>query len=85
MSIQLLSRRGLAFILVWVLSLAAAGFVGTAWAQRSNSEPQILSGSDIGFRVDGIGRNGTKIGTLVARVDGKWVEVEFGSAARIVR
>jgi hypothetical protein len=39
--------------------------------------PVLLSGNDIGFRVEG--RQGkTQVGTLVVRVDGRWVEASLG-------
>ena len=37
--------------------------------------PRVLSGNDIGFRVERT-RDGVQIGTLVVRVDGRWVEAE---------
>ena len=39
------------------------------------SEPRIISGADIGIRVEGE-RNGVLVGPLVVRVDGKWIEVQ---------
>jgi hypothetical protein len=41
--------------------------------QEPSAEPRILSGTDIGFRVEGLDRSGTLTGTLVVRVNGKWV------------
>ena len=37
--------------------------------------PQIISGADFGFRVDGMGPDGRPTGHVVVRQDGKWVEV----------
>ena len=46
---------------------------------QSQGQPTVISGNDLGFRVDG--RKGdTPIGTLVARVNGQWVEVGFSVA-----
>ena len=44
--------------------------------QGQPGEAQVLSGNDIGFRLDGSQANGPR-GTLVVRVNGKWVEAHF--------
>jgi hypothetical protein len=38
----------------------------------------ILSGSDLGFRVDRNDKDGNAVGTLMVRIDGKWVKALFG-------
>ena len=40
--------------------------------------PTVISGSDIGFRVDRQ-RDGLPVGALVVRFNGKWVEPEFAA------
>jgi hypothetical protein len=83
-------KRLLASALVFVLGLAVgAGTV--AWAQSSyrvttdtagnilsttQQEPVTLSSDALGLRVQGK-HHGRVVGTLVAKVDGKWVEVQF--------
>jgi hypothetical protein len=37
--------------------------------------PQIISGADIGFRVDGVAPDGKPVGRLVVHQRGEWVEV----------
>ena len=37
--------------------------------------PQIISGADIGFRVDGVGADGKPIGRIVVHQKGEWIEV----------
>jgi hypothetical protein len=71
-------RVRIGVIVLWAASMVAAG----AWAQApavpapSSQPPTVISGNDLGFRVDS--RKGkTPVGTLVVRVDGQWVEVEF--------
>jgi len=45
--------------------------------------PIVLSGNDVGFRVTG--RQGdTPVGSLMVRVDGKWVPVRFGGSLALV-
>ena len=70
----------------WLSSVIGVGTVGAvSAAQRSQAEPEVLSGSDIGFMVQGVGRNNQRVGALVVRVDGKWVPVEFAPAMRTAR
>ena len=65
-----------------VLAATLAFFVGATWGSGQPAQPPtILSGPDIGFRVER--RNGhTPIGTIVVRVDGKWVEPEFAGGVK---
>ncbi len=71
------SRRVLVIGLLWLLSL---GIVATV--VRAQSTPgTILMGPDFGFQITG-SRNGRPIGTLVVRLDGKWVPVQLDFAAR---
>lgn len=70
------ARRRLALLAAWVLSLAITGAWGTAYGQHSSDRRSVLSGSDIGFRIEG--RNGrTLVGDLLVRVNGEWKEVTF--------
>ena len=61
-----------------VVSFALALALGAvALAQPRSAppalEPNVVSGADIGFRIDGFdGRH--PVGTLVVKVDGRWVE-----------
>jgi hypothetical protein len=41
--------------------------------------PRVLSGSDVGFRVEGVDSKGQPFGTLVIRVNGEWVDVRLGT------
>ena len=45
------------------------------------STANIISGNDIGFRIDGR-RGNPPVGTLVVRVNGQWVEVDFGTSLK---
>jgi hypothetical protein len=48
------------------------------------TQPQtstVISGSDLGFRVDGRKGN-APLGTLVVRINGQWVEAEFGTGVK---
>jgi hypothetical protein len=43
--------------------------------------PTVLSGDDIGFRVEAE-QGGVAVGRLVVRIDGKWVEAELRGGVR---
>jgi len=47
-------------------------------------EPMVISGNDFGFRVDTWSADGTPVGKIVVRRDGKWVEVRIPVAPRRV-
>ena len=45
-------------------------------------EPLVLSGSDIGFRVDRKEADGAIAGALVVKMDGKWIDARFSVGVR---
>ena len=70
--------RRIALALLWLLSLAATAAWSTARAQDigaggHSATGTIITGEDLGFRVESR-RDGVPTGTLVVRIDGKWVE-----------
>ena len=69
-----ISRRQ---VLVSLLGSGAAS-AATAAAGQTN-EPRVLTGSDLGFRIDGTARDGAPVGAIVLRIDGKWVSPQFQS------
>jgi hypothetical protein len=72
-----ISRRGFALVVAWVISLLVVGAWSRVTAQRSSEEPRVISGNDLGFRVNSAGKNGVPVGALVVRIDGKWVDTEL--------
>jgi len=80
--------------LAWTLSLVAVGALASVLTSAQAQPPRtlglptpeitegtvILSGNDIGFRVERT-RDGVPIGTLVVRIDGRWVEA--GTSVRV--
>ena len=75
-------RTRLAVVVVAVL--IAVGAWASAQVQEQPVDPPIvLSGSDVGFRITARQGN-TPVGTLVVRVDGKWVAVRLGGAVKLV-
>ncbi len=85
-------RARLILVVAWIVSLVGVG----AWAGGQVSpriipapravppSPMVIAGWDLGFRVDSEG-GGVKRGTLVIRVDGAWVEVQFSTKVSPVR
>ena len=73
-------RSILTLTVLWVLSLLIVSSVVRAQAYPIEPlpEPRIISGPDLGFRVEGMQR-GVPVGRLVIRVDGRWVEARLGS------
>jgi hypothetical protein len=82
--------------LAWALSLVAVGVIASALTSAQAGPPRslglaateitegttIVSGSDIGFRIERT-QGGVPMGTLVVRIDGRWVEA--GTAVRLVK
>src|SRR5262249_4132659 len=73
--------------ILWALSLLTVGAI-SSWAQgprrdqglmRPTQIPTILSGSDVGFRVERT-EDGLLVGRLVVRVDGRWVDTTIPSS-----
>ena len=65
---------------VWALSLIVVGSMSSSAQVRPGFQsllelPTILSGSDVGFRIERT-RDGIPVGTIVVRVDGRWVAAE---------
>lgn len=74
-------------VVLWLCSLVLVAFA-TAWISAQArivtplAQPVLLSGADVGVRVESWDGN-TAIGKLVVRMDGKWVEL--GPAGGTVR
>ena len=77
-----MSRRALVLLIaVWCGSLlAVAEWAGAQRIRRwvPLSEPVVLTGDEIGFRVHGMHGN-TPMGVIVVRAGDAWVEAEFGT------
>ena len=64
-------KSRLAFVALWVASLAVVGALVSAQTRR---EPNtVISGGDIGFRPEGWSGK-ARTGTWLVRIDGEWVE-----------
>jgi hypothetical protein len=70
--------------IVWLLSLvavAAAVAAAQAFEYRALPEPRVMTGGDVGFRVEGLYGN-MPSGSIVIRVNGEWVEARVGAPGR---
>ena len=77
-----MSFRGWVIIgVIWVASLIGVALTVSAHAQAQAylplPEPKVMSGADVGFRVDGL-TGETPTGTVVVRVNGRWVNAILG-------
>lgn len=63
-----------------LLAVLASGLV--AAQQGPRVAPRILSGEDIGFRVEGTNQRGDPVGTWVIRINGEWREVGTSTSVR---
>jgi hypothetical protein len=61
-----------AALFVVALVIAATTFV---FSQTRSGQPQVVSGNDVGFRIEGTDFRGRPVGTWVIRINGNWVEV----------
>jgi hypothetical protein len=84
------------WIALWLASLAVVAGLTSALmgaqapsqvpppftSQAPLADARVVSGADLGFRVESVGRTGEPIGTLMIRVKGEWVPVSFSAAVR---
>ena len=69
-------------VAIWMLSLIVVAIAMSAFsfAQTRFQNAPIMSGSDIGFRIEGK-KDGAPVGTLMVRVNGQWVEAGWNPRA----
>lgn len=78
--------RRAAFVMIATGLLAGGGWAAGQQAQYQKvpNPPNIRSGADIGFRVEGT-ENGKAVGRLVVRLkSGEWVDVQLAPGPRVV-
>jgi hypothetical protein len=59
----------------WLASLIVVAGLASALTAQVTRSTRIISGSDLGFRVEGTDRSGRPFGTLVVQVNGQWIDV----------
>jgi len=64
-------------VLFWLGSLVGVAVVTTTLtlAQVRREVPRVVSGADVGFRVEGTDPSGNASGVFVVRLNGEWVPV----------
>lgn len=79
-------RIGLAALVIVFLAAAAlfGQAQGPATPPTQQQSPTIISGADLGFRVEGRNEN-RPVGTLMVRINGQWVEAELTARGGIKR
>jgi hypothetical protein len=76
-------RVALTLLLALFTFGAGASSGSTQAVQIEKITPKVLSGSEIGFRVEGL-KGGIPVGTVVVRVNGQWVDAEFSGRAKLI-
>ena len=62
-------------VTLWLFSLAVAAVLASAVTAQvvRPAQQTVISGTDLGFRVEGTDSKGRPVGTLVVRMNGEWV------------
>jgi len=78
----MVSRERIALIVLWALSLIIVGaFAHAQTPVQRGAAPTIISGSDLGFRVER--QQGNRVmGTFVVRINGEWLVAEPAPGAK---
>jgi hypothetical protein len=85
-------RKQLIIAALWVTSLVVAGIWVRAQVplppreprpapSQSEPTPTVISGNDLGFRVEGR-KGGIPTGRFVVRINGQWTEIEESVVAK---
>jgi len=74
-------------VVVCILAMALVAARSSAQTQIPRAvvpvpTPTVISGDDIGFRVEGLRGKTTPVGKLVIRLNGQWVEPELSDAVQ---
>jgi hypothetical protein len=63
-----------------LLVVAATAWVTAQVLAVTPVPPKVMTGTDVGFRVEGL-RGNTPVGKIVVKVNGEWVEADITSVA----
>lgn len=84
-------RTGINLTVLTVFLAVAAAWASAQVTRPPSSEtgikpmdlvaPQVISGSDLGFRVES-NRDGVPVGRLVVRINGRWVDAQVGTSGQ---
>lgn len=76
--------RGINVALAAIAVAVGVTAVALAQGQRAQEDSKILSGSDLGFRVERMEGN-RAVGTLMVKINGQWIEAVPAPKAMAVR
>jgi hypothetical protein len=79
-AMKVINPRLVTIVAALALTIGAAGWSFAQAFGQQPVQPVVITGSDIGFRMEGR-RGKTPVGKFVVRVGGEWVAVEFSSGA----
>jgi hypothetical protein len=68
-----MSKPAVSLVAAWLFLLIAITAIAQSRSTTPDEKPVVISGNDIGFRVDRYD-GGRPVGVIVVRVDGRWVE-----------
>src|SRR5215207_9842423 len=68
--------RRVIIALAIICSLVTWGWATAQMVAIKPVPPRVMTGADVGFRVEGL-RGNTPVGRIVVRVNGDWVEAEL--------
>jgi hypothetical protein len=74
-------KRTVTLLVVALIAVTSVLAAAQAIGAQKVDPPMILSGPDVGFRVEAW-RGSTALGQLLVRIDGKWVEADFAGGPR---
>lgn len=60
---------------LWFASVVTVALLASVFTRAQTREPRVVSGGDVGFRIEGRSATGEPLGTWVIRVNGEWVPV----------
>ena len=72
-------------VVLWLGSLLLVSMATFAVAQSRLPQSRVVSGDDLGFRLESIDASGKPAGTLVIRINNEWVEVRQAMSVRPVK
>jgi hypothetical protein len=79
-------QKWIAFLFASLIAVAVfASGVMRAQTIFLERELRIVSGADVGFRIDGTDQSGKPVGRWMIRVGGKWVEASTAPGLRRAR
>jgi hypothetical protein len=77
---KIINPRLVTIVVALAITIGAAGWSFAQAFAAQPVQPIVLTGTDIGFRMEGR-RGKTPVGKFVVRVGGEWVAVEFSGGA----